>query len=249
MEKVYNQIIKGIKKYFKQSNLSKIVLGISGGVDSSLALKLAVDAVGAIKVIAISMPENTISNPENTHHAKVLCEALNVTYFSQPINSFLTGFVQLPWKQNTLAAQNTKARIRAVILYNYANSNRALVMGTSNKSEILLGYGTKYGDLACDFMPLGDLYKQEVIELANFVELPPEIVEKEPSAELFEGQTDAQDLGASYGEIDPVLQRLDQGVENLISKGMKPTLIHNIFNRVENNKHKSETPPIIKIKR
>lgn len=248
MEKIYEQIIKGIKKYFETNNLSKAVIGLSGGVDSSLTLKLAVDALGAHNVTAVSMPELGITNPENTNHAKVLAEALGVNFHQQPINSFLIGFAQLPWKQNSTALQNNKARIRAVILYNCANTQNALVMGTSNKSELLLGYGTKYGDLACDIMPLGDLFKHQVVELANHVGLPPEIVQKEPSAELYDGQTDAKELGATYGEIDPILKRLNQGLEKLIGKGMKPTLIHNIFNRVENNRHKSQMPPIIKIK-
>jgi len=248
MEKIYEQIIKGIKKYYTTNDLNKAVIGLSGGVDSALTLKLTADAIGPKNVTAVSMPEPGITNPENTRHAKVLAEALGVTFHQQSINSFLIGFAQLPWKQNSTALQNNKARIRAVILYNYANTHNALVIGTSNKSELLLGYGTKYGDLACDIMPLGDLFKHQVVELANHVGLPPEIVQKEPSAELYDGQTDAADLGATYGEIDPILKRLSQGLEKLIGKGMKPTLIHNIFNRVKNNRHKSSMPPIIKIK-
>lgn len=249
MQKIYEQIVKGIQKNFKKTNLTRAVIGVSGGVDSSLALKLTVDALGPHKVTAVSMPENTVTNPENTQHAKILSEALGTEYFQQPINPLMLGFAQLPWKQNQLASQNTKARIRSVILYNYANSNSALVVGTSNKSELLLGYGTKYGDLACDLMPIGDLFKHEIVELANHVGLPPEIVQKAPSAELYEGQTDEEDLGAKYGEIDPILKRINLGTEKLIGKGMKPTLVHNIMNRVEKNKHKSEMPVIIKIKR
>lgn len=248
MDKIYEQIIKGIKKYFETNGFAKAVIGLSGGVDSALTLKLAVDALGAHNITALSMPELGISNPENTHHAKVLAEALGVNFHNQPINSFLTAFAQLPWKQNSTALQNNKARIRAVILYNYANTHNALVIGTSNKSELLLGYGTKHGDLACDLMPLGDIYKHQVVELANHVELPPEITQKEPSAELYEGQTDAAELGAPYGELDPILKRLDQGPDKLIGKGMKPTLIHNVFNRYEKNRHKSSMPHIIKIK-
>lgn len=248
MEQIYEQIIKGIVKHFKDSKLHKAVIGVSGGVDSSLTLKLTVDALGAQKVIAVSMPELTVTNPENTNHAKVLCEALNVTYHQIPINSFLVGFAQLPWKQSVTAAANNKARIRAVILYNCANSMDGMVIGTSNKSELMLGYGTKYGDLACDIMPLGDLYKHQVIDLANHVGLPPEITQKTPTAELYEGQTDAEELGATYGEIDPILKRAKQGSDNLISKGMKPTLVHNIMNRIEKNKHKGQMPPIIKVK-
>lgn len=249
MQKIYEQIIKNIQKYFKKSGVHRVVIGVSGGIDSSLTLKLAVDALGADKVTAISMPELGVSNPENTKHAKILAEALGATFYNQTINSFLIGFTQLPWKQHKIAIQNNKARVRMTILYNYANTENALVMGTSNRSEILLGYGTKYGDIACDIMPIGDLYKDEVVALADFLELPGEIIEKEPSAELYPGQTDKDELGASYQELDPILKRHELGLNELIERGMSPTLVHNVLNRIAKNAHKSQLPYIIKLKK
>ncbi len=249
MQKIYEQLIKGIKSYFKKSGLHRAVLGVSGGIDSSLTLKLAVDALGPEKVTALSMPENGISSPENTVHAKKLCEALGVEFFSIPINQFLLSFNGLPWNGSSLANQNLKARMRAILLYHYANTKNALVLGTSNKSELLLGYGTKYGDLAADLEVLGDLYKEEVFSLADFIGLPREIIEKPPSAELFAGQTDETDLGAGYSELDPILKRLELGMENLIERGINAALVHRVFNRIEKNKHKTVPPPIIKIKR
>jgi len=249
MQKIYEQIIKNIQKYFKKSGVHRAVVGVSGGIDSSLTLKLAVDALGPEKVTAISLPELGVSNAENTKHAKILAEALEVTFFHQPINSMLIGFTQLPWKQSPIATQNNKARMRMTIIYNYANTENALVLGTSNKSEILLGYGTKHGDTACDLLPIGDLYKEEVVALADHVELPREIIEKEPSAELHHGQTDKEDLGASYSELDPILKRHDLGLNELIERGMSPTLVHNVLSRIDKNKHKSAAPHIIKVKR
>jgi len=249
MQKIYEQLIKGIKKYFKKSGLHRAILGISGGIDSSLTLKLAVDALGPDKVTALSMPESGISDPENTTHARKLCEALGAELYTIPINHFLLPFNQVPWSGTSLANQNLKARLRAVLLYHYANTKNALVLGASNKSELLLGYGTKYGDLAADLEVLGDLYKEEVVSLADFVGLPREIIEKKPSAELYKDQTDEADLGASYSELDPILKRLDSGMENLIERGISAALVHNVFNRIEKNKHKTGPPPIIKIKR
>lgn len=249
MEEIYQQIIKTLGKYFKESGLSRAVIGISGGIDSALTLKLAVDALGADKVTAISMPELGVSSQENIDHAKKLCEALQVTFLSQPINNFLADFLHLSWNPNKLALNNTKARIRAVLLYNYANTSDALVLGTSNKSEILLGYGTKYGDLAADIEVIGDLYKEEVFKLSDFVGLPLEFIEKKPSAELYTGQTDEGELGASYSELDPILKKLDLGENGLIERGMNAALVHSVLRRVEKNKHKANVPPIIKIKR
>jgi len=247
--KIQQQITKGILKFFQKSHQARIAVGVSGGIDSTLTLKLLVDAIGPAKVTGISLPELGVSNPENTKHAKMLCEAMGVVHFIQPINSYLISYTQLPWRQSELANINTKARVRATILYNYANTTQALIAGTSNRSEILLGYGTKYGDLACDFLPIGELYKEEVVALADFLEIPREIIEKKPSAELFKGQTDESDLGASYGELDPILKRHESGADSLIERGMNPTLVHNVLNRIEKNRHKSAAPPIIKIRR
>jgi len=247
MQEIYQKLIQGIKNYFEHSGTKRVVLGISGGLDSSLTLKLAVDALGTAKVTALSMPERGISSPINADHAKKLCLALGAEFYHVPINQFTESFKHLPWGTIPIANQNVKARLRMMILYHFANCHNALVLGTSNKSELLLGYGTKYGDLAADLEVIGDLYKEDVVKLADFIGLPREIIEKKPSAELYEGQTDAADLGASYQELDPILKKIDLGIENLIAQGMNAALVHDIFTRVEKNSHKTAMPPIIKI--
>ncbi|MFC1655758.1 NAD+ synthase [Patescibacteria group bacterium] len=244
---IYKKLTDGLTEYSNQCGIKKGVLGLSGGLDSATTLKVAVDALGAENVAAIIMPETGLTKAENTAHAKGLCEFLKVEYHLLPINPFVLNYASLPWKQNEIAFINNKPRVRATALYNYANTFSALVLGTSNKSELLLGYGTKYGDLASDIMVIGDLYKSEIFELAEYLGLPQELIDKEPSAELFEGQTDEQELGGTYKDIDTILKQRDVGEETLIEKGMNPMLVRSLFQRMRANQHKLETPPIIQV--
>lgn len=248
MKKIHDQIVKGIQKYFRESGYENAVIGLSGGIDSSLTLKLAVDALGAEHVTGLLMPENGISSDENTYHAKALAEFFNIKTFIVTINKFLIDFGLLPWRANKLAAMNIKARIRMLLLYHYANTHYCLVLGTSNKSEIMLGYGTKFGDFASDIEVIGSLYKEDVYRLARYLEIPDEIINKKPTAELTPGQTDEEELGASYHELDQILKKYTMGVEGLLERGMHPGLVHGIIRRIEQNKHKTTPAPIIKVK-
>src|SRR3989338_2128622 len=250
MHNIYTKIIAEIQKYFKEAKTEKAVIGVSGGIDSALCLKLVADALGEDNVTALLMPEKGISSEENHMHAKALCQFLKVTQHTITINKFLTDFLSLPWQPNDLAQINTKARIRMVLLYNFANSKNALVIGTSNKTELALGYGTKYGDLAADLEIIGDLFKDEVYRLAEHVGLPNEFIEKAPSAELYSGQTDEGELGMTYREIDIVLRKMEEGLgkEDLISKGISPNIVHKIFRLYEINKHKLNPPYLIRVK-
>lgn len=247
IEKTYNLLIQGIRDFFKKANFQHAVIGVSGGIDSAVTLKLAVDALESKNVTALLMPELNVSREDSIHHAKGLCEYFGVATYYQPINSFLIDYGLTSWTQNLKALMNTKARIRMTLLYNYANSTNALVLGTSNKSEILLGYGTKYGDLAADLEVIGSLYKKDVYKLAEFMGMPQELIEKQPSAELMDGQTDEQELGASYPEMDPILISYAQGksAEEIIADGHKPHLVRAIFQRIKDNKHKNEMPYVL----
>lgn len=237
MKKIYNKLIKGVQVYFKKSSYKKAVIGLSGGIDSSLSAYLVAKAIGNNNLFGILMPEIGLTQRSSIDHAIKIANLIKIKYTIQPINEFLKPFAKLRWQQNKIAAINTKARIRANILYNYANANNALVIGTSNKSEILLGYFTKYGDGAVDIEVIGDLFKTQVYELAKFLKLPKEIIEKQPSAELYHGHTDEAELGASYAEIDKILK----------TKNFSSKLGKEIRKRVIENEHKRVPVPIIRI--
>lgn len=230
MKAVYDRLIKGTNQYFKKANIKKAVIGLSGGIDSALALKLTADAIGNKNITALLMPEKGLSKREDVKDSVKLCKSLKVKYKIVPINKLINQFKG----QNKVSLMNLKPRIRMIILYNHANLNNALVIGTSNKTELKLGYFTKHGDGACDIEVIGDLYKTEVRELSRYLNLPLSIIDKVPSAGLFKGQTDESEIGETYENIDNML------------KGKK-TMSLNVRRLIDRNKHKTEKVPIIKV--
>jgi len=231
MKKTYNKLVKGIKKYFKKSGLNKAVIGLSGGIDSALSLRLVSDAIGNENVLALLLPERGLTKWQNVKDAINLCKSLKIKYKIIEINPILDYFKKI--RQNNVSWTNLKPRIRMLILYDFANVNNALVVGTSNKTELRLGYFTKHGDGACDLEVIGNLYKTDVWELSKYLRLPEDIINKIPSAELSQGQTDEGDIGEKYKEIDKML------------KGNKK-ISNRIKTLIEKNRHKTEKIPIIK---
>jgi len=237
------QFISSIKEFFAQTGFTHAVLGVSGGIDSALTCTLLVKALGAENVTALLMPEEGVSSPGGLDDAKALAESLGINYHIISINDHLTSFEDLPWTQNKTAHINNKARLRMMILYNYANTHGCLVAGTSNKTEILLGYGTKHGDAAADLYIIGSLLKKTVYALARELDIPKPIIDKAPSAELYEGQTDEDELGMTYHEIDSVLEEIDLGYEMLVQKHDR-AVVDKIFKKIHENAHKGHTPVI-----
>lgn len=239
MKRQADCIIAGIREYFKRTGFSAAVIGMSGGVDSALTTVLTAKALGPKHVTALLMPEHGLTNPKNTADAAALAKQLGVHAITIPINRFLSPFGNLGWKQSKLAKMNLRARSRAMLLYNYANSNRCLVVGTSNKTELKLGYFTKYGDGAVDLEPIGNLYKCEVRAMARMLGVPDRMVDKTPTAELFRGQTDELELGMSYDDADSLLMRLERGEKLSSKKGAQ------LMKIITTNAHKSQLPPVI----
>ena len=240
-KKVSQNIIQGTRDYFKRNNFKKAVIGLSGGIDSSLALVLVTKALGHKNVIGLLLPNIGLSSMENYKHAKQIADYVKVHHITVPINNFIRPFSHLLWKESLFARMNVNARMRAVILYHFANSHNSLVIGTSNKTEMMLGYFTKYGDGAVDIEVIGDLWKTEVFELARYLDIPQEIITKPPTAELYHGHTDEGEIGAPYAEIDKILQQMLQG------KKPKGKIAEKIGKLVESNMHKSLPIPTIKI--
>lgn len=251
---VYNALILGIGDYFKKNNFQKAVIGLSGGVDSSVAVYLVAKALGNKNVTAILMPDLGVTSEQSIKDAKDLVKKLKLKHHSIPINENIKYFdklnKQLKFKKDIYAIANAKARTRMVLLYYFANLSNALVIGTSDKSEIALGYTTKYGDNAADILVIGDLWKTEVIEMGNFLKLPSSILKKKPSAELIMGQTAEKELGASYQVLDKILKmQIEDGLSlhEIINKGFNEKIVNNVVDRVRLNEHKRRSPILIRI--
>lgn len=239
MDARINKIVGGLKKYFEDAGFEKAVLGLSGGVDSALTAKLAVMALGKENVTALLMPHRGTSSDHSLKDAIAFAEELGIHYRVISIHDYVERYQKLPWDETEEATMNIQARVRMTILYHYANSHKALVLGTGNKTEETLGYFTKYGDGGVDVLPIGNLYKTEVWKLATELGLPEAIVKKTPSAELKEGHTDEGEIGMSYAEIDDILKRFEAG------RKPKTEAEQKIYSRIEANQHKKAPVPVI----
>jgi len=203
------QIEQMIRYAYWTSGCTGIVVGLSGGVDSAVAAAFCCRAIGAEKVLGLSLP-SSISNPADTKDAAALCEQMGMMHRIISIEPMLEGFRTMPeFKESRYLIGNLMARTRMAVLYYHANRDRKIVCGTSNRSEFMLGYCTKYGDNAADLQPLLHLYKSEVYEYADELGIPKSIINKAPSAGLWEGQRDEEEIGLSYAEIDHSLQALE----------------------------------------
>jgi len=228
-----------------------VVIGVSGGMDSAVVLKIATLLFKSDKISAVFLPEST-TPAQDAKDARVIAKECKVKLMEIKIDPILKSFLDHNIVKNPLplALGNLKARIRMNILFLIANSQNRVVLGTSNKSELMLGYFTKYGDGASDIAPLGDLYKSQVYGLAKYLTLPKSICSKPPTAGLVANQTDEDELGLDYGTIDKILFGLERNssTEKLAKMLEQPEAeILRIKHRVENNRHKRKFPKIPKI--
>ena len=251
LKEVHNELVEFLRENFKKAGFSKAVLGLSGGIDSALVAYLLRDALGKENVLAIMMPYKS-SNPDSLNHAKLVIEDLKINSKTIEITDMIDAYFKNEKEASSLRMGNKMARERMSILFDYSSKENALVVGTSNKTEIYLGYSTQFGDAACALNPIGDLYKTNIWDLSRYLKIPNELIEKKPSADLWEGQTDEQEMGLTYKEADQVLYRMleeNKTVEEVLAEGFNKDLVDNIVRRMNRSEYKRRMPLIAKIKR
>jgi len=242
-------LVNFVRDEVHKVGLKKIVLGLSGGIDSALVAFIAAEALGAENVHAICMPYKS-SNPESEAHARLVAAACGVNFEVIPITPMVDAYFDIFPDADNMRRGNKMARERMTILFDHSALLRALVLGTSNKTELLLGYGTLYGDMASALNPIGDLYKSQVWQLSETMKVPRVVIEKQPSADLWAGQTDEEELGFSYRRVDELLYRMvDQRLnrEELIETGLAGDFIDSIYSKIQNSHFKRRLPVIAKV--
>jgi len=243
-------IEKFIQTRVKEARVKGVVIGLSGGVDSATTLALAVSALGCDNVKGLILPfVETESVSLALDHAKSLKIKTLKVNISKVIRTFKDS---IPSFSSQSSEGNLHSRVRMIFLYGEAFNSKSLVMGTSNKSELLVGYYTKWGDGASDLLPIGDLYKSQVYHLAEFLNVPKKILERKPTAELWDGQTDEDELGIDYPTLDQILLGIERQIpfKSISSKtGIDFDVIKRIDSLVKLSIHKRVFPPVCKIGR
>ena len=238
-----------IQTRITQAGFSRAVVGLSGGIDSSLSCYLTVEALGPENVVAMRMPYET-SSPESLEHAQFVIDELGIKSLTVPITEMVDPLFERFPEANHLRRGNAMARARMIVLYDQSQAFEGLVIGTGNKTEILLGYTTLYGDSACALNPVGDLYKTQIRQLARAIGVPEVIIQKPPSADLWLGQTDEGELGFTYEEVDQLLYLIvDQGydLDECVKAGFSELFVKAVVDINRKNHFKRVMPPIARL--
>lgn len=242
-------LTKFIREKVTEAGFSKAVIGLSGGIDSSLSAYLTSAALGPDNVMALRMPYAT-SSTESLEHAMLVIDELGVKNITVPITEMVDPLFERFPDANQIRRGNAMARARMIVLYDQSQAFNGLVAGTGNKTEFLLGYTTLYGDAACAFNPLGDLYKTQVRQMARALGIPEVIITKPPSADLWVDQTDEGELGFTYADVDQLLFLLvDQRLapDDCIAAGYSEQFVKAVINLIRKNSFKRVVPPIAKL--
>ncbi|RPH34794.1 MAG: NAD+ synthase [Chloroflexi bacterium] len=242
-----------LRAQLDQTGFERLVVGLSGGVDSATVAFLAARVVGAENVLAVRMPFRA-SDPASETDALRVVEALgcdsqriDITPMAEPMLT-VVGHGDEP--ELRVRRGNVLARLRMIVLYDRSAAFDALVCGTSNKTEALLGYGTLHGDMAAALQPIGDLYKSQLRAVATELGVPSEIIAKPPSADLWPGQTDEDELGATYDDLDRILYAVVDrrwSVDRCVRAGLSESLVRWVIERVARNEFKRQTAPVAKV--
>lgn len=247
---VARQILTGfIRSEVTRVGYSRAVVGLSGGIDSALSCVLAVEALGADNVLAVKMPYKS-SSRDSLDDAGLLIEQLQIPSKTIDITAMVDPLFALDPEISKLRKGNIMARERMIVLYDQSEVFKGLVIGTSNKTEILLGYSTQFGDAASAMNPLGDLYKTQLRQLSRAMNIPTPIVDKAPSADLWQGQTDEGELGFTYEQVDQLLYLMVDhrySPQECVEAGFDEKFVDLVLKRIRRHQFKRMQPPIAKI--
>ena len=248
----YSQITEYLQQFLenevKKTGLKKVVVGLSGGLDSAVVALLA-EAVFKDDLLCIKMPSQ-YSSQSSLDDADELCRDFNLNAVTASIEPMLSAYETMHPDLDNLRKGNFSSRMRMATLFDISAKEGALVLGTSNKSELMLGYGTLYGDLASAVNPIGDLYKSEVFELAEYLGVSRSIIKKPPSADLWDGQSDEADLGYTYVELDRAMKLYVEerlSFEEIVAKGVDAKMLNMIIEKIFRNHFKRKMPVIAKL--
>ncbi len=247
------RILRFLRDYLDRSEISKLVLGMSGGLDSSVTAALCAEAAGGKNVLGVYMPEDETRKNSASEDANAIANTFHINLKTIDITNILTAVAStIPIKdrsRNLVPYGNVKARVRSTILYYFANTEHRIVVGTGDKSEIMLGYFTKYGDGACDILPIADFYKTTVRALARYLRLPKRVYSKPASPELWPGQTASEELGLGYDRLDEILWGLERWMsdEDIAEQTDLPVrIVRRVRARWIGSEHKRRTPLVLK---
>lgn len=250
---VVDMIVEFISDQIGVSGLEGAIVSASGGIDSAVTLVLTVKAIGHNRVRALMMPERDITPQcdvddvmQLTEMLDVKCDVVEIT----PVIHVMRSTLPFYDPSVLISSGNVKTRVRMIIAYHYANSMSSMVIGSTNKTEWMMGYFTKYGDGGVDLMPIADLYKTQVRQLARHLKIPRRIIEKTPTAGLWIGQSDEDELGIKYETLDPILYAWERGMDlNDIARavGVDPSTVRRVLERARSNEHKRRLPLILRL--
>lgn len=238
-----------VRSEITRAGFSRALVGLSGGLDSSVSCALAAAALGPANVLAVRMPYRT-SSPDSLEDARLVADKLGVRLETIEITAMVEPLLTREANMSNVRRGNILARARMIVLYDQSEIWKGLVVGTSNKTEILLGYTTLWGDMAAAINPLGDMYKTQLRQLAREMDLPPSVLSKEPSADLWPGQTDEAEMGLKYDEVDRLLYLLvDRRFTpaECVEAGFERGYVDQVLLRIRRNHFKRAMPPIAKL--
>lgn len=245
-ERTIDRLTKFISEEITAAGFSKAVLGLSGGIDSALVAFLTARGIGPQNLLGIRMPYKT-SSQGSLDHAQLVIDSLGLPHKTLPVTPMADALIEQFPEITALRKGNIMARCRMITLFDQSADWKGLVMGTGNKTEILLGYTTLFGDSACAINPVGDLYKTQVRQLSRVLGVPREIIDKAPSADLWTGQTDEGELGFSYEDVDQLLYHivnLGETPQQVVAAGFHPEFVSSAARRIRNNHFKRVAAPI-----